>query len=173
MIYNCIFITPLINMLIGHKFVLSYQRTTLQMNGLFCGLLQRGVINMALKCKRFWQIGLQNPNWLHWSFLQNEVLPRTTGFCKLLHPFSLSSFTCVQNKVPAVSKLCVSCRGTNLLAERWLQTQHSLSSHLCQGLPKLVGNQIRAEEQAPSTPLDSFWIFEQWHIIWPGVLKIA
>lgn len=49
------------------------------------------------------------------KFLQNEGLPRTKGFCK--HPFSPSSLTCVQNKVPAVSKFCVSCRSTNLLAE--------------------------------------------------------
>lgn len=35
------------------------------MNGLFCVLLQRGVINKAPKCKMFWQTELQNSNWVH------------------------------------------------------------------------------------------------------------
>lgn len=47
---------------------------------------------------------LQNPNYAR-KFLQEGGLPRATGSCELLHPFSRSSLTCGQNKVLAASKL--------------------------------------------------------------------
>lgn len=110
-------IPPLINMLIRHKFVLCYLRTNTPNEwSVLCLAAERGSIcppNARGSCKEHYKIQTVSVE----IFLQNEGLPRTTGFCKLLHPFSPSSLTCVQNKVPAVSKCCVSCRSTNLLAE--------------------------------------------------------
>lgn len=109
-------IPPLINMLIGHVFVLRKlvtKKQTLQMNDIFCGLLQRGVINMTPTGKRFWQMGLQalpfktQPG--HMKFFAEWTPAQSHGFLQALASIPLSSLTCVQNKVLAVSKLpCIS-----------------------------------------------------------------
>lgn len=122
------------------------------------------------KQNRLTSFALQNPNWAQEGFYRMEACPEPQVFAgpcirSLFLVWLASKIRCWQS-----ASCRVSCRSTNLLAEWWLQTQHSLSSHLWQWLPKLVLNQIRWEEQAQSTPLDSFWIFEQWHIIWPYVL---